>query len=147
MTDFLDVSESLTGRRWVGPNVELERATEALAQETMLPAPVCSVLARRGVSAQEAEAFLAPTIRDTLPDPRSMKDMEVAAARLLQAVEARERVAVFADYDVDGGASAALLIDWMRQMGREVTLYIPDRIDEGYGPKSRRWRGWRSGTA
>ncbi len=134
MTAFLGVEESLTGRRWVGPGVEIERQCEALAQATGYPQAVCAVLARRGISAVEAAGFLAPTIRETLPDPRSMRDMDRAAARVLAAVEARERVAVFADYDVDGGASAALLIDWMRQMGREVTLYIPDRIDEGYGP-------------
>lgn len=131
---FLNVEDSLTGRRWVGPSVEQERACEALSQTLQLPAPVAAVLARRGVPPEEAQAFLAPTLRDLLPDPRSLKDMEKAAARLLSAVETRERVAVFADYDVDGGASAALLIDWMRQMGRGVTLYIPDRIDEGYGP-------------
>lgn len=134
MSAFLGVEESLTGRRWVGPSIELDRQIEAMQQATRLPKAVCAVLARRGVLAEEAEAFLAPTIRDTLPDPRSMRDMEKAAARTLKAVKGTERVAVFADYDVDGGASAALLIDWMRQMGREVTLYIPDRIDEGYGP-------------
>lgn len=134
MAAFLDVDNSLTGRRWTGPGVELERQAEALVQATGLPAPVCAVLARRGVQADEAAGFLAPTIRDTLPDPRSMRDMDRAAARLLAAVDKNERVAVFADYDVDGGSSAALLIDWMRRMGRDITLYIPDRIDEGYGP-------------
>ncbi|MBL6426364.1 MAG: single-stranded-DNA-specific exonuclease RecJ [Maritimibacter sp.] len=134
MAAFLDVDNSLTGRRWTGPGVELERQAEALVQATGLSAPVCAVLARRGVQADEAVGFLAPTIRDTLPDPRSMRDMDRAAARLLAAVDKNERVAVFADYDVDGGSSAALLIDWMRRMGRDITLYIPDRIDEGYGP-------------
>ena len=60
--------------------------------------------------------------------------MGTAAARLLAAVDDGQRIAVFADYDVDGGASAALLIRWLRAMGRPATLYIPDRIDEGYGP-------------
>ena len=63
-----------------------------------------------------------------------MKDMQAAAARFLQAVRKRERIAVFADYDVDGGTSAALLITWLRHMGLKATLYVPDRIDEGYGP-------------
>ncbi|WP_298494708.1 single-stranded-DNA-specific exonuclease RecJ [uncultured Maritimibacter sp.] len=131
---YLNVEESLSGRRWIGPGVERERMTEALGQATGLPAAVCVVLAARGIAAEEAPGFLAPTIRDTLPDPRGMHDMEVAATRFLRAVERRERIAVFADYDVDGGSSAALLIDWLRQMGRDATLYIPDRIDEGYGP-------------
>ncbi|NCU20423.1 single-stranded-DNA-specific exonuclease RecJ, partial [Candidatus Falkowbacteria bacterium] len=67
-------------------------------------------------------------------DPHRLKDMAAAAARFLRAVKAREPIAIFADYDVDGGASAALMICWLRAMGRPATLYIPDRIDEGYGP-------------
>ncbi|WP_243614387.1 single-stranded-DNA-specific exonuclease RecJ [Shimia aestuarii] len=134
MSDFLDVSASITGRRWVGPSVEVSRAAEALQQATPLPPALCAVLARRGVEAAEADAFLDPKLADLLPDPRSLRDMEVATERFLRAVKARERIAVFADYDVDGGSSAALLIVWLRSMGREATLYIPDRIDEGYGP-------------
>ncbi|MDF1854855.1 single-stranded-DNA-specific exonuclease RecJ [Pseudooceanicola sp.] len=131
---FLGIEASLTGRRWIGPNVETDRAAEALVQSTGLARPVAQVLARAGVNAAEAEAFLAPQLRDLLPDPRSLKDMETAASRFLQAVTQRQRIAIFADYDVDGGTSAALLIDWLRQMGRRATLYVPDRIDEGYGP-------------
>jgi len=131
---FLGVDASLTGRRWVGPGVEVERATQVLVQQTSLPLALCQVLARRGVAAEEAEAFLAPSLRDLLPDPRSLRDMEKAATRFLAAVKARQRIAVFADYDVDGGSSAALLLVWLRDMGCAATLYVPDRIDEGYGP-------------
>ena len=105
-----------------------------MAQATALPRPLCQTLARLGVTAEESAAYLAPQLRDLLPDPRSLKDMETAATRFLQAVERHEKIAIFADYDVDGGTSAALLIDWLRQMGLAATLYIPDRIDEGYGP-------------
>ncbi|AXI55576.1 single-stranded-DNA-specific exonuclease RecJ [Sulfitobacter sp. JL08] len=131
---FLDVETSLTGRRWIGPEIEVQRAADAMAQSTTLPQALCQVLARRGVSDEDAPLFLSPQLRDLLPDPRKLKDMETAAARFLQAVKARQRIAVFADYDVDGGSSAALLIDWLRQMGLSATLYVPDRIDEGYGP-------------
>ncbi len=131
---FLGVETSLTGRSWIGPGVEQARAGEHLAQETGLPPAVCQVLARRGVPAHEATGFLTPQLKELLPDPRRMKDMETAAARFLQAVERRERIAIFADYDVDGGSSAALLLVYLRQMGQQATLYIPDRIDEGYGP-------------
>ncbi|NEK21195.1 single-stranded-DNA-specific exonuclease RecJ [Sulfitobacter sp. JBTF-M27] len=131
---FLGVETSLTGRRWVGPGVEVERAAELLVQRTSLPSAVCQVLARRNVAPEDAESFLAPALRDLLPDPRSLKDMEKAAARFLTAVEQRQRIAVFADYDVDGGSSAALLLIWLRDMGCKATLYVPDRIDEGYGP-------------
>ncbi len=131
---FLDVETSLTGRRWTGPGIEAERLSEAMAQVTRLPMALCQTLVARGVVPSDAAAFLAPVLRDLLPDPRSLKDMEPAAARFLRAVNDNQRIAVFADYDVDGGASAALLIIWLRAMGRQATLYIPDRIDEGYGP-------------
>ncbi|MEP3443109.1 MAG: single-stranded-DNA-specific exonuclease RecJ [Sulfitobacter sp.] len=131
---FLGVERSLSGRRWVGPGIDVVRASEALHQQTGLPMAVCQVLARRGVEPTEAEAFLAPALRDLLPDPRSLRDMETAAARFLQAVKSRQRIAIFADYDVDGGSSAALLLVWLREMGQQATLYVPDRIDEGYGP-------------
>lgn len=131
---FLGVEHSLTGRRWTGPSIELDRASEAMAQATGLPRPVCQVLARRGVPPEEAEPFLTPHLRDLLPDPRQMKDMEAAAARFVEAVKRGQRIAVFADYDVDGGSSAALILTWLRGMGRDATLYVPDRIDEGYGP-------------
>ena len=131
---FLNVSTSATGRRWVGPSVEEDRLAEAMAQTTGLPAPLCRTLVKRGVAAQDAEAFLAPTLRDLLPDPRALRDMEQATQRFLQAVKTTQRIAIFADYDVDGGTSAALLICWLRDMGLKSTLYIPDRIDEGYGP-------------
>ncbi|SFR12948.1 single-stranded-DNA-specific exonuclease RecJ [Poseidonocella sedimentorum] len=131
---YLGVTTSLTGRCWLGPGSEIERQSEALAQETALPLPLALVLARRGIAAPEAESFLAPQLRTLLPDPHRLRDMEPATARFLRAVHARERIAIFADYDVDGGASAALLICWLRDMGSDATLYVPDRIDEGYGP-------------
>ena len=131
---YLCVGASLTGRRWVGPGVEVERRTEALVQQTALPAPLCAVLARRGVEPADVPAFLDPKLGDLLPDPLTLLDMGTAAARFLRAVKARERIAIFADYDVDGGSSGALLVWWLRAMGRQATLYVPDRIDEGYGP-------------
>ncbi len=133
---FLGVEASLTGRRWVGPSADQDRLAEAMVQATGLPRAVAGVLVRRGVSAEAAEGFLAPSLRDLLPDPMSLRGMGPAADRFGAAVTKAERIAVFADYDVDGGASAALLIWWLRAMGRTATLYVPDRIDEGYGPNA-----------
>ena len=98
---FLNVKASATGRRWIGPGLEEDRQSEAMAQSTGLPAPLCRTLVRRGVQPEDATAFLAPTLRDLLPDPRSLKDMEPAATRFLTALNKRERIAIFADYDVD----------------------------------------------
>ena len=133
---FLGVETSLTGRRWLGPSIETNRAAQALAQQTGLPSAVSQIIAARGVASNEVENYLSPALRDLIPDPRSLKDMERAAARLLQALSQRERIAIFADYDVDGGCSAALLLTWLRQMNCDATLYVPDRIDEGYGPNN-----------
>lgn len=133
-TGYLGVAHSFTGRRWLGPDLERERRTEALVQATRLPAALCSVLARAEIAPEAVEEYLAPSLRALLPDPMRLRDMEPAADRLLHALEQRERIAIFADYDVDGGASAALLLTWLRGSGHDATLYIPDRIDEGYGP-------------
>ncbi len=103
-------------------------------QATHLPLALCHTLVARNVAPNEATAYLAPALRDLMPDPRRLRDMEAAAARFVAAITARQRIAIFADYDVDGGASAALLIIWARAFDITPTLYIPDRIDEGYGP-------------
>lgn len=124
----------MLGRRWVGPTDEAQRLAAAMAQSEGIHESLARVLVRRGVGPQDIHGFLEPRLRDLLPDPMVLRDMDAAAARLLAAVERRERIAIFADYDVDGGASAALLLVWLRGLGRDATLYIPDRIDEGYGP-------------
>ena len=134
MTAFLGVESSLTGRRWVGPTAEALRQSEAMEQQTGLSQALSRLLVARGVEPEQAMQFLSPSLRDLLPDPMSLRDMEPAAERLIAALDKTERIAIFADYDVDGGASAALLLDWLRQQGRDATLYVPDRIDEGYGP-------------
>lgn len=134
MADFLGVSRSATGRRWVGLSEASDRQAQVIAQQTGLPATLSRTLARLGVLPEAATAFLAPSLRDLMPDPSIFRDMDTAAARIKQAISARQRIAIFADYDVDGGSSAALLIDFLRQMGLTATLYVPDRIDEGYGP-------------
>jgi len=134
MSGFLGVDSSLKERRWVGPTANDDRLAEAMAQNTSLPLPLCRILVRCNVAPEDTEKYLAPTLKELLPDPLTLKDMQSAATRFLKAIETGEQIAIFADYDVDGGTSAALLLDYLRQMGRDATLYIPDRIKEGYGP-------------
>lgn len=133
---FLGVERSALGQRWVGPDAARDRQAEAIWQATALPPAVCAVLARAQVPPEHAQDYLAPSLRALLPDPHCLKDMDRAAARILQAAAGRERIAIFADYDVDGAASAALLLDWLGAMGCEATLYVPDRLTEGYGPNA-----------
>jgi single-stranded-DNA-specific exonuclease len=134
MSAFLNVAASLTGRRWIGPSAEADRLAKGMVQATRLPMALCRTLVARGVAPADAERFLSPQLRDLLPDPMGLRDMGAAADRLIAALRHRQRIAIFGDYDVDGGASSALLMVWLRAMGHAATLYIPDRIDEGYGP-------------
>ena len=131
---FLGVESSVLSRRWVGPGAEVERLGLAIAQRLDAPEILGRVLAARGVGPDQAAAFLAPTLRDLTPDPATLKDMESAATRLAEAATSGAKVAIFGDYDVDGAASSALLVEWLSHFGQRPTVYIPDRIDEGYGP-------------
>ncbi len=125
---------SLTGRRWVGPDIGVQRAADLLIQTQGLSPALAAILARRGVTGADVPGFLAPALRDLMPDPHVLKDMDAASSRIVQALTGRERIAVFADYDVDGAGSAALLMHAAAFFGLTPTLYVPDRIDEGYGP-------------
>lgn len=95
---------------------------------------VTQLLMARGVPRDDIERHRNPTIRNFMPDPSIFQDMENAAQRLAQAVEAGEQITVFGDYDVDGATSAALLIRLLRNLELNAGYYIPDRLMEGYGP-------------
>jgi len=132
---FLGVRVSASGRTWLDRldgktrNVALD-----IAQSYDIPELVARVLAGRGVTRDGAPQFLSPTIRELMPDPSVLTDMDVAADRLASAISDHERVAIFADYDVDGAASAALMFRFFKHHGLIAEIYIPDRIFEGYGP-------------
>ncbi|MER8663104.1 single-stranded-DNA-specific exonuclease RecJ [Mesorhizobium sp. M1148] len=132
---FLDVRQSATGVSWEHRLSERQDMTAlAIAQGHGVPDIVARVLAGRGVTADQAERFLDPTIRNLLPDPASLTDMGKAATRIAEAVMAKEKVAIFGDYDVDGAASSALLKRFLTHFSVPSEIYIPDRIFEGYGP-------------
>lgn len=132
---FLDVRRSATGLVWEHRlNERQEIAALAIAQGEGITDIVARILAGRGVLAENAARFLDPTIRDLLPDPATLTDMEAAANRIATAIVKREKVAIFGDYDVDGAASSALLKRFLAHYDLDAEIYIPDRIFEGYGP-------------
>lgn len=106
----------------------------AMAQQHGISELLAGVLAGRGVALDQVPRFLNPTLRDYLPDPFHLKDMDRAVGRIAQAVANGEKVAVFGDYDVDGATSTALLYHYLGQLGMAIRPYIPDRLKEGYGP-------------
>ncbi len=132
---FLGVERSIGGKRWEARLGDPRRGL-ALAQRLDLPEIVGRAIAARGIALEQAAAFLAPSLRETLPDPLHLKDMDRAAARLSQAIQQGEQVAVFGDYDVDGATSSALLKRFFDAAGGHLRIYIPDRLAEGYGPNA-----------
>ncbi len=98
-----------------------------------------SMIAARIVAAlelpfEEVENFLTPKLKNIMPNPNSLLDMDKAVARILLAIKQDEKICIFGDYDVDGATSSALLKSYFRDIGVDVDVYIPDRILEGYGP-------------
>jgi single-stranded-DNA-specific exonuclease len=124
------VERSILGQpwRWRGAAAD---ATDAAFQPDDL---IDQLLMARGVVREELERHREPTIRGFMPDPSIFRDMDAAANRLADAVEACEPVTIFGDYDVDGATSAALLVRLLRDLGCDPQVYIPDRLMEGYGP-------------
>ncbi len=136
---MLGVERSLLGKRWRA-RLDDSMAGLSLAQAIEVPELVGRVLAARGIAAEDAPDYLDPTLRRLLPDPLHLKDMERAIARLAGALEAGEKIAIFGDYDVDGATSAALLSRFFEAVADPPTIYIPDRLREGYGPNANAMR-------
>lgn len=140
------VERSAKGARWVGRAAD-DRLALALSQRHALPELVARVLAARGIGLDDAPAFLNPTLRALLPDPSVLRDMDRAAERIARAVTGGEGIAVFGDYDVDGATSTALMVRYLRGLGVEPQIHIPDRIAEGYGPNAQALEKLRAGGA
>jgi single-stranded-DNA-specific exonuclease len=139
---FLGVERSLSGRRWRARPAD-EQVVRAIGLGMGLSEPLARALASRGITTEGAEAYLRPTLKALFPDPSSFRGMDEAAAVLIDAIERGRRTIVFADYDVDGASSAAQLVRWWRAMGRELPIYVPDRLTEGYGPSPAAFRHLR----
>lgn len=130
---FLDIERSVSGRRWeLRPSDE--RAALTISQRTGLPELLGRIMVSRGVSPETADAYLNPSLKAHLPDPAHLLDMDKAVDRIVSAIIGSEKLAVFGDYDVDGATSSAILKRYFDAIGVDLTVYIPDRLSEGYGP-------------
>lgn len=139
----LDIQRSVTGRSWRWRAKFEQRAhSDALKArlinefgfESVIAEALSLCLIGRHINQDGLEAFLKPTLKALFPDPSSFMDMDKAVLAILDAIESKANVWVFADYDVDGATSAAQLVRWFRAMGHTLNIYVPDRLKEGYGP-------------
>ena len=96
---------------------------------------LAKVLINRGINdAESMQNFLYPKIKNLMPDPFLFKDMDKAAKRIAKSIINKEKIVIYADYDVDGATSSALLKKFLKDLGVEASVYIPCRFNEGYGP-------------
>ena len=130
-----DRTISCRGLYWNGPALDPE-SVSTFARESGLDDTLSALLLSRGVSSADVDGFLNPSLKALFPDPSSFADMDKAASLIIDGLLSGKRIAVFADYDVDGATSAAQLIKYFRHFGQELVLYVPDRIKEGYGPSA-----------
>ncbi|MCS6987590.1 MAG: single-stranded-DNA-specific exonuclease RecJ [Sphingomonadaceae bacterium] len=122
---------SVSGQEWVWRAAPLPLGEAARLGVDDVTA---ALLLARGADRRDVPRLIRPRLVDWLPDPSAFRDMDRAAARLADAVERGERLCLFTDYDVDGATSAALLLRTLRALGLEPTVWVPDRLLEGYGP-------------
>ncbi|WP_242416270.1 single-stranded-DNA-specific exonuclease RecJ [Sphingomonas panni] len=132
MRSVLNVHRSILGQPWRWRGLEGDVCDDGFVADDL----VTRILLARGCPREALAAHKTPSIRDFMPDPSIFRDMDRAAERLADAVIAKEPVAIFGDYDVDGATSAALLVRLLRDLGLTARPYIPDRQREGYGPNA-----------
>jgi single-stranded-DNA-specific exonuclease len=120
-------------KRWFVRTPQDSTTVEDFRSELKVDPVVAELLLQRGINTYEkAEAFFRPKIED-LHDPFLMKDMDLAVARVMLAIEKQEKVLLYGDYDVDGTTAVTLLYQLLRNHFEDLDYYIPDRYSEGYG--------------
>jgi len=127
-------SNSVRGLNWIFYDTD-EGLITSFMQKLGISEILARILNNRQIkNLNEAKAFLAPKLRDSLPDPKKLLDIDKGVGRVVRALSDEEKITIFADYDVDGATSAALLHRFFNALGEEVDVYIPNRFSEGYGP-------------
>lgn len=137
------MSKSILGKKW-SQRPSNENLVQQLVQRIGISEVIARLLNSRGITLEQTESFLTPKIKDLLPDPFHLKDMEKGVSRVIEAITSGDSICIFGDYDVDGATSSALLKRFFRDINIDVMVYIPDRIKEGYGPSAEIMRGLKA---
>ena len=141
MQFFEDGKKSLTGFAWEVATPD-EYKVRTLEQKAGLSNLLARLMVERGITFDDLNTFLAPTLKNDLPNPNTLKDMEKAAKRVALAILLKEPIGIMGDYDVDGATSTATLKMFLESCGVRVFTFIPDRED-GYGPNAQKMQEYR----
>ena len=139
MECVLNVTCSVSKKKWVqrtGKVHNPDRIISAIIQRHQLPEVIARCLVGRDVNLDGIDLFLSPTMKDSMPEPHCLKGMQEAVDTSVQKIIEGGSIGLFADYDVDGASSAALLTRFFKMLDIETILHIPDRVEEGYGPNN-----------
>ena len=124
---------SVSGKNWVFKKFN-SSDIKIYSEDYSLSEIVAKLLSIRKKNIEDIGLFLNPTIKNLMPNPLTLKDMENAIERTYQGIKKRELIGIFGDYDVDGATSTALLARYFLSINQKIQTYIPDRKREGYGP-------------
>lgn len=123
-------------KRWILLDAD-EVVVSSLSKALKIPPLLARILVHRGFNeASTARLFLSSSLSTDLPSPFLMADMDRAVERLVRALESKELICIWGDYDVDGTTGSSALVSFLREIGGSPMYYIPHRIDEGYGMNS-----------
>lgn len=122
----------MSDNKWIVSPVPLKEDIEALATENNVSRLIAAILCSRGFKSEDASVFLKADAND-INDPFLFKGMDKAVARIKTAIENKEKIVVYGDYDVDGVTATTLLLNCLKDLGADASFYIPSRDKEGYG--------------
>ena len=124
---------SISGKKWIHKKFD-SSYVNFLKENYLLDEITAKLLSIRKIDKKYVESFLKPSIKNIIPNPNILKDMEKTTSRILTAIKNKEKIGIFGDYDVDGASSTALIGNYFKIIKQEFEIYIPDRKSEGYGP-------------
>ncbi len=124
---------SVLGKNWISKPYN-EQTVNFLKDNLNVSEILARLIAIRNIKTEDVQLFLKPKIKNLLPNPFLLKDMEKAVKRTSDAIKNSEKFGIFGDYDVDGATSTAVLTNYFNEIKQDCEIYIPDRRTEGYGP-------------
>jgi len=111
-----------------------EKEALLLSQKKQIDINIANLLVNRGITIDDYDFFINPSLKEQMPDPFILKDCEKACKIIADSIENKEKIVIYGDYDVDGGTSTSVFVRFLRSVGVETDFYIPNKLEEGYGP-------------